>query len=152
MRTLEGILIRPLKRTKFGLNMYCEIQKLYAIERKAKENMLTHKERLAIRQELSVPILSEMHQWLKINITSAATKPDWKSIGLFFIKVGKINAVLYRWSAGNRYNLVENAVWSCCYRKKNYSFAGSHDAAQRAAMIYSCSAPVKCEAQNLFPG
>jgi transposase len=30
-----------------------EIQKLYAIERKAKENMLTHKERLTIRQELA---------------------------------------------------------------------------------------------------
>jgi transposase len=46
-----------------------EIQKLYEIDRKAKENALTHKERLAIRQEHSVPILNELHQWKKSNIT-----------------------------------------------------------------------------------
>jgi transposase len=34
-------------------------------------------------------------------------------------------------------NLVENAIRPVAIGRKNYLFAGSHDAAQRAAMIYS---------------
>ena len=34
-------------------------------------------------------------------------------------------------------NLVENAIRPVALGRKNYLFAGSHDAAQRAAMIYS---------------
>lgn len=115
-----------------------EIQKLYAIERKAKENMLTHKERLTIRQELSVPILSQMHQWLKTNITQVPPQS----------LIGKALAYsLSRWEKLMLYckdgrleidnNLVENAIRPVAIGRKNYLFAGSHDAAQRAAMIYS---------------
>jgi len=34
-------------------------------------------------------------------------------------------------------NLVENAIRPVALGRKNYLFAGSHDAAQRAAMIYT---------------
>ena len=34
-------------------------------------------------------------------------------------------------------NLVENSIRLIAIGKKNYLFAGSHDAARRAAMIYS---------------
>ncbi|MBK8874556.1 MAG: transposase [Bacteroidetes bacterium] len=47
-------------------------------------------------------------------------------------------------------NLVENAIRPVAIGRKNYLFAGSHDAAQRAAMIYSMLGTCKCKAQNLF--
>ncbi len=34
-------------------------------------------------------------------------------------------------------NLIENAIRPIAIGRRNYLFAGSHDAAQRAAMIYS---------------
>ena len=39
--------------------------------------------------------------------------------------------------AVNCYNLVENSVRPVALGRKNYLFAGSHEAAQKAAMMYS---------------
>ena len=47
-------------------------------------------------------------------------------------------------------NLVENAIRPVALGRKNYLFAGSHDAAQRAAMIYSFFAICKKHEVNPF--
>jgi transposase len=46
-------------------------------------------------------------------------------------------------------NWVENSVRPVALGRKNYLFAGSHDAAQRAAMIYSLLAT--CKKNNVGP-
>jgi hypothetical protein len=46
-------------------------------------------------------------------------------------------------------NPVENAIRPIAIGRKNYLFAGSHDAAQRAAMIYSLFAT--CRQHNINP-
>jgi transposase len=46
-------------------------------------------------------------------------------------------------------NWVENSVRPEALGRKNYLFAGSHDAAQRAAMIYSLLAT--CKKNNVGP-
>ena len=40
-------------------------------------------------------------------------------------------------------NLIENAIRPVALGRKNYLFAGSHEAAQRAAMLYSLLATCK---------
>ena len=45
-------------------------------------------------------------------------------------------------------NLVENAVRPLAIGRKNYLFAGSHDAAQRAAVLYSLLGTCKLHAVN----
>ena len=60
---------------------------------------------------------------------------------------------LARWDKLTRYtedgrieidnNLVENAIRPIAIGRKNYLFAGSHNAAQRAAVIYSLLATCK---------
>lgn len=47
-------------------------------------------------------------------------------------------------------NLVENAIRPVALGRKNYLFAGSHEAAQRAAMIYSFFAICKKPGVNPF--
>jgi hypothetical protein len=46
-------------------------------------------------------------------------------------------------------NPVENAIRPIAVGRKNYLFAGSHEAAQRAAMVYSLLA--SCKLHNINP-
>lgn len=117
-----------------------EIGKLYAIERELKE--ATHEERKQVRQERAMPILNQFKGWLMQN--RGLPKSPW----------GKaVNYALKRWDKLARYtedgqieidnNLVENAIRPIALGRKNYLFAGSHEAAQRAAVIYSLLATCK---------
>lgn len=47
-------------------------------------------------------------------------------------------------------NQIENAIRPCCLGRKNWLFAGSHEAAQRSAMIYSFFAICKKHEVNPF--
>ena len=47
-------------------------------------------------------------------------------------------------------NLVENSIRPVALGKKNYLFAGSHDAAKRAAMIYSLLGTCKLKGVEPF--
>ena len=125
-------------------------QDLYAIERKAKQEQLLPDAILALRQDKSVPVLKELKQWM---ITEYPKVLPSGTIG---------NAIAYslkRWEKLCVYatdgrlcidnNPVENAVRPIAIGRKNYLFAGSHEAAQRAAMIYSLLAT--CRMHNINP-
>lgn len=114
------------------------IQKLYAVERKAKEHELSHDDRKALRQTESLPVLQEMEVWLKAQLLLTLPKSA----------IGKAIAyTLSLWPRLTRYindgrceidnNLVENAIRPVAIGRKNYLFAGSHEGAARAALIYS---------------
>jgi transposase len=117
-----------------------EFGKLYKIEQEARQAGITHAQRQALRQEKAVPVLRDMGEWMKAEMHSQKVLP--KS------PIGK--AIIYtlsRWDrlclyAGNGMleidnNLVENAIRPLALGRKNYLFAGSHEAAQRIAMFYS---------------
>jgi transposase len=130
-----------------------EIQKLYAIERKAREQ-LDYDKRKALRDSESKPILKSIKEWLLENA------PDTNSKVLPKSKTGKaISYALSMWHRLERYledgryeidnNWVENSIRPVALGRKNYLFAGSHNAAQRAAMIYSLLAT--CKKNNVEP-
>jgi len=134
-RYFEQALENDKERAEFVLK---EIQKLYAVEKQCRENKLTHHERLALRQEKSLPVLTSLHQWLKETIvqvtpTSAIGKavayalPRWDKL-MIYCSHGKLEI---------DNNLVENVIRPIAIGRKNYLFAGSHEAAQNAAMFYS---------------
>ena len=125
-------------------------QELYAIERKAKQEALSAEAILALRQEKSVPVLKELREWM------IAEYPKVLPSSV----IGKAIAYsLKRWEKLCVYatdgrlcidnNPVENEVRPVAIGRKNYLFAGSHDAAQRAAMIYSLLAT--CRLHNINP-
>lgn len=126
------------------------IRKLYDIEHQAREEVLSFDEIKQLRQEKAKPILDEMGQWLKeqINLTLPRS-----AIG------GAIAYTLTLWPRLIRYiedgrfqidnNLIENSIRPTTLGRKNYLFAGSHEAAQHAAVIYSLLAT--CKINNVEP-
>jgi transposase len=134
-RYFEQALSNDEERASYVLK---EMQKLYAVEKYCRENKLSIHDRLDLRQEKSLPVLEGIYQWLKeavvkVTPTSAIGKaiayalPRWERLMLY--------AHDGRLEIDN--NLVENAIRPIAVGRKNYLFAGSHEAAQNAAMFYS---------------
>ncbi|MCF8377913.1 MAG: IS66 family transposase, partial [Bacteroidales bacterium] len=134
-----------LKRAEHAMDLF---QKLYAIEREAKQ--LQTDEIEALRQEKSIPVLNEMQSWLKDEIYNVTPK---SAIGKAIAYTLKLWPRLIRYTQQGRFhidnNLVENSIRPVALGRKNYLFAGSHDAAQNAAMIYSLLAT--CKINNIEP-
>jgi transposase len=115
-----------------------EMQKLYDVERICRELNYSHQQRYELRQEKSLPVLKNLHQWLKENMNNGNPKSPIRTA---------IHYSLQRWEKLMIYasngmleidnNLVENSIRPVALGKKNYLFAGSHASARRAAMIYS---------------
>ena len=116
------------------------IQELYALERQARQEQMTEAQRLVLRQQEAIPILEKIKAQLLIHATDPKILP--KSM------LGKaIQYTLSLWQGLSAYahsgimeidnNLVENTIRPIALGRKNYLFAGSHDAAQNLAMLYS---------------
>lgn len=134
-RYFEKALDNDRARAQYALT---QIQKLYAIERLAKEEGLDTDQITALRQKEARPILQELKQWMEDQYGQVAPKSS----------IGKALAYSLRlWDRLARYtedgawyidnNLVENSIRPVALGRKNYLFAGSHEAAQCAAMMYS---------------
>jgi transposase len=118
------------------------IAALYAIEQQAAD--LTASQRLALRQQHSMPALAELHVWLLTTQRQVAAGSGTAKA---------IEHALKRWPALQRYastgdlpidnNPVENTIRPIAIGKKNWLFAGSERAGRRAAAIQSLFATAK---------
>jgi hypothetical protein len=136
------------QRAEHALAMF---QELYDIERRIKQASLTGDAVVAMRQQEAIPILQKMKAWMQeeypkiILKKSAIAKamsyclPRWDKLSIYTTDA--------RLNIDN--NSVENAIRPVAVGRKNYLFAGSHDAAQRAAMVYSLMAT--CKLHNINP-
>ena len=120
------------------------IKLLYEVEEKARNLGLDAEQRLELRLKESKPIFDTLGEWLlteynKVTPASAIGKAikyalnRWKNMALFFVN-GHIEI---------DNNLVENIIRPVAIGRKNYLFVGSHEAAQRTAMIYTFFAACK---------
>jgi transposase len=136
------------KRSDIALTV---IKKLYEVEAKARDEGLTPEQRKELRLKKSLPIINAFGKWIAQEVQNSLPK---SSIGT------AMRYAMARWDALNVYlydgileidnNLVENAIRPVALGRKNYLFAGSHAAAQRAAMIYSFFAMCKKHEVNPF--
>jgi len=115
-----------------------EFQKLYAIERYCKENGLSPGEIRKLRQQDAKPVLGALKLWMEgqyaqVLPKSAIGKAMAYSLKLWPQLVGYTQNG--EWAIDN--NAVENKIRPLALGRKNYLFAGSHQAAQQAAMMYS---------------
>ena len=125
------------------------IKKLYKVEDHCREKNLSSEDRKAYRLDKALPILDAFSIWLKENYPKMLPS---SSIGMAMAYTMK------RWEELTNYlkdgmleidnNACENKIRPTALGRKNYLFAGSHDAAQRAAMIYSFFAMCKIEDVN----
>ncbi len=123
------------------------IAQLYAVEAEARE--LSTDARKQLRAEKSLPLLAALHDWLQQ--TRLRTAPNTAT-------AKAIDYSLKRWTALNRYaetgdlpidnNPVENAVRPIALGKKNWLFAGSERAGQRAAGSRHSNPAWYCQTQR----
>ena len=134
-------------RAEHALGLF---RKLYLVERKAREEGLSAEQRQELRQKESIPVLDELERWMKEQLPDVLPKSG----------VGKaISYTLGLWKRLSRYvengaweidnNMVENSIRPVALGRKNYLFAGSHEAAQQAAMMYSFLGT--CKINNVEP-
>jgi transposase len=115
-----------------------QIQKVYAIERKAREENYTHDQRHELRKAESVAILQSLHEWFKENLHQVLPKSlIGEAIAYSLGRWGKLSIYATEGKLEIDNNLVENVIRPVALGRKNYLFAGSHEAAQRSAMLYS---------------
>jgi transposase len=149
-RKFADALQNDKSRAEYALDMF---QQLYAIERKIKDEALKNDPPKAeqLRQEKAVPILKTLKQWMTaeypkvlpqspIGIAIAYCLPRWDKLSIYTTDASLL--------IDN--NPVENAIRPVVIGRKNYLFAGSHEAAQRAAMVYSLFATCRLHQINPY--
>jgi transposase len=95
-------------------------------------------ERLAVRQELSAPLVTELHAWLTTQLAKLSRNHDLAKA---------INYMLRRWGAFTRFlddgrvcltnNAAERALRCVPLGRKAWLFCGSDRGGERAAVIYT---------------
>jgi len=114
------------------------IARLYRIEHLADARGLAPEGRAELRKERSAPVLEKLKRWFAATHTSEPPSTDLAKAAGYAIN---------HWDALTRFvedgrvnpdnNLCEAQLRDIALGRKNYLFAGSHDAARRAAGLYS---------------
>lgn len=115
-----------------------QIGLLYEVEREADDRNLSFDERAVLRESHAYPIMVAFEKWLVNEYPKVMPKsPIGKAIKYCY----DIYHRLTRYHLDGRYhidnNLAENALRGLSLGRKNYLFAGNHDAAEDAAVFYS---------------
>ena len=146
-RYFEKALQNDKERAGHVMNL---IQLLYTIEALAREANMSHQQRHALRLEKSLPIINEIGQYIQQEKNKVTPQSP----------MGKaFDYCANRWISLQNYltdgmleidsNLVENSIRPLALGRKNYLFAGSHEAAKDIAMFYSFFAT--CTKNNVDP-
>lgn len=129
-----------------------QVQQLYQIERQAREQNLGHKQRQKLREELAAPILVKLAQWLKEKQQDPSILPSTpirKAIDYAYTRWKGLSSYVHNGKIEIDNNLIENTIRPIALGRKNYMFAGSHNAAQNLAVLYSIVGT--CEKNNINP-
>lgn len=118
-----------------------QIQNLYQVEARLREQKAGPKLRQAVRSHESKPVIQRLQRALVGLKTSGGTLPQ-SLLGI------AIDYALGQWPTLEVYlgdgrveidnNLVENAIRPTALGKKNWLFVGEAEAGERAAIIYTC--------------
>ncbi|MCA8985884.1 MAG: IS66 family transposase [Planctomycetaceae bacterium] len=115
------------------------IKQLYAIEHEAKESAAA--ERLSLRQEQSVPLLSSLQVWLdEIALTALPKSPLGEAVTYARNQWTALNVYVTDGRLAIDNNLAERAVKPFAIGRKNWLFFGSDDGGRRLAQLASFTA------------
>jgi transposase len=123
---------------KYASEAIVYIGKLYKIEAEMCEAGLSAEEVRERRQKESYPLIQEFEKWM--DAVADKFKPKSR-MGKALVYTYTLLPRLSRYVLDGRYNIdnngIENAIRPLALGRKNYLFAGNHDAAVRAAIVYS---------------
>lgn len=143
-RKFEAALTNDKKRAEHVLLV---IQEIYALEEQAKKKGLSDEEIFNVRQQHEKTLLEDLFDWLEQQRPKVLpAEPIGIAIGYMLKRKAGLLHYLTDAKLMPDTNLVENAIRPVAVGRKNYLFAGSHDAAQWSAIFYSFFACCKaCE-------
>ena len=125
------------------------IQKLYAIEKKAKDE--PPDKRYEIRQREAKPVLDKLHQWMEKSLLTVAPKT---AIGKALIYLNNQWPRLVAYLEDGRYpidnNASERAIRPFTIGRKNWMFSKSQAGAKASANLYSLIETAKANDVNVF--
>ena len=126
------------------------IGKLYALEKEMSDAYLSPHEVCLRRQKEAYPIIQAFEQWLLSVSTHVLPKSRiGKAISYTYVLLPRLS----RYVNDGRYRMdnngIENAIRPLAVGRKNYLFCGNHDAAIRAAIVYSFFG--SCKAHGIDP-
>ena len=126
-----------------------QIQQLYQIESHCREQNFTPEQIKNHRQQHSITILNTLEQLLKELLVKALPgSPFGKAIAYTLKRWKKLCVYTTNGMLQIDNNLVENSIRPVALGRKNYLFAGSHERAQDAAMLYSLFATCRLHSIN----
>lgn len=144
-------LVKLAKTTGKSHQAVAYFQKLYAIEKQARDEKYSAEQRHQLRLDKALPILHEMKEWLEQSLRFAVPQS----------KLG--NALAYmqqRWQELNNYlldggleidnNGAENQIRPFAIGRKNWLFAASPSGAHASALFYSLIATAVANGWNPF--
>jgi transposase len=146
-RKFEHALENDKARATEALTMFKE---LYDIERELRQQGADYQQIKEYRQQHAVPVLQKMKKWLDENLNQTFPK---SAIGQAIAYTLSLRSRLRRYVEDGWFqidnNLIENSIRPVALGRKNYLFAGSHESAQYAAVMYSIFA--SCKINNVNP-
>lgn len=125
-----------------------QMRTLYLLEEKLNAENATWEQRTDARKKHAVPVLEALGSWLKENLYQyRPASPMGEAIAYAHKRWAGLSAYTLHGQMEIDNNLVENAVRPLAIGRKNYLFAGSHEAAEMTAAMYSFMA--SCKKNNL---
>lgn len=144
-------LVKLAKTTGKSHQAVAYFQKLYAIEKIAREAKYTAQQRYTFRLEKSKPILDEMKLWMEQSLRHAVPQSKLENA---------LNYMNQRWQQLTNFlldgsleidnNRVENQIRPFAIGRKNWLFSGSPRGAQASALFYSLIATAVANGWNPF--
>ncbi len=114
------------------------IQKLYDVEREARDMQLSYDDRKQLRLQKSLPLLNTISAWIVQELPDVLPQsPMGKALRYAVRLWDELLAYLYDGRIEIDNNLMENAIRPIALGRKNWLFAGSHDGAENIAMYRS---------------
>ena len=141
-RKFDEAAAHDLERSNFAVK---HIAKLYAIEKQIRESEPPMSEGgiVKLRMEEAIPVLNKMKDWLTSQQQQQLTGPIAKAVNYAAPLWDKMYGYTLHGHLQIDSNAIENAIRPVAIGRKNYMFAGTHDTAQNAAMVYSMFATCK---------
>lgn len=120
------------------------IGQLYKLEQDFREEGLTWEQRTERRQQEAIPLLDKIKDWMNEHIHTVLPKsPLGQAIAYTLPRWSGLSAYTEHGQIEIDNNLVENTIRPLAVGRKNYLFAGSHNAAEMTAAMYSFMATCK---------
>lgn len=146
-RRFEEALKNDKQRASYVLEQF--FGKLYGIERTAAG--FSFADRQTLRQQQALPVLHAFRQWLEREKDNVLPKtPIGKAIHYSLRRIDALSIYVTDGRLAIDNNPVERTIRPIAVGRRNYLFCGSHDAAQRTAILYSLLGTCKLHGINPY--